>query len=84
VLSPQVGEREEARLKQAATSRIDRAERLVKQVDPKTLGKEQHETFETVQSFLAKAREAMSAKDFQRAFTLADKAKVLAEELVKR
>jgi len=32
------------------------------------------------QSFLEKAREALQAQDFQRAFTLADKAYLLADE----
>jgi len=37
-----------------------------------------------VQSFLEKAREALQAQDIQRAFTLADKAYLLADELTKR
>lgn len=45
------------------------------------LAKEQQETFSTIQGFLAKSKEALSIKDFLRAFNLADKAQVLADEL---
>jgi hypothetical protein len=36
----------------------------------------------TIQSFLSKAREALLVKDFSRAYNLADKALILAEELL--
>lgn len=81
LLSPQVGQAEEDRLKQEAKAKIEGAERLVKQIDQKKLAKEQEETFLTIQSFLSKAKEALSLKDFLRAFTLADKAQTLADEL---
>jgi len=81
-LSPQVGQEEEDRLKQEAKSRIDGAERLVKQVDQNRLVEEQRGTLLTIQSFLSKAREALSLEDFLRAFNLADKAQILAQELV--
>ncbi len=81
VLSPEVGRADEERLKREANGRIQKAEELIQQVDQQKLAKEQRETFSTVQSFLAKAKEALSAQDFLRAFNLADKAQVLAEEL---
>jgi hypothetical protein len=84
VLSPQVGKREEDRLRQDATARIERAEQIVQQIDQKKLAREQQDTFSTVQSFLSKAKEAISSSDFERAYNLADKAKLLAEELIKR
>ena len=83
MLSPQVGREDEDRLKREASSRIQKAEQIVQQVDQKKLGKEQQETFSTVQSFLAKAKEALSTQDFQMALNLSDKAQVLAEELVR-
>jgi hypothetical protein len=83
VLSPQVGREDEDRLKREASSKIQKAEQIVQQVDQKKLGKEQQETFSTIQSFLAKAKEALSTQDFQRALNLSDKAQVLAEELVR-
>jgi len=82
ILSPRVGQEEEDRLKQEAKSRIDGAERLVKQIDQNRLFEEQRGTLLTIQSFLSKAREALSLEDFLRAFNLADKAQILALELV--
>jgi hypothetical protein len=82
ILSPRVGQEEEDRLKQEAKSRIDGAERLVKQIDQNRLVEEQRGTLLTIQSFLSKAREALSLEDFLRAFNLADKAQILALELV--
>jgi len=82
ILSPRVGQEEEDRLKQEATSRIDGAERLVKQIDQNRLVEEQRGTLLTIQSFLSKAREAISLEDFLRAFNLADKAQILAQELL--
>lgn len=82
VLSPRVGQEEEDRLKQEAKLRIEEAERIVKQIDQHKLAKEQRGTFSTIQSFLSKAREALSLEDFLRAFNLADKAQILAQELL--
>jgi hypothetical protein len=82
ILSPRVGQEEEDRLKQEAKSRIDGAERLVKQIDQNRLVEGQRGTLLTIQSFLSKAREALSLEDFLRAFNLADKAQILALELV--
>ena len=84
VLSPEVGQQEEERLSRAASARIEGAERIVRQIDQARLAGNQQEMLSTVQSFLAKAKEAISAKDFQRAYNLADKAQLLAEELAKK
>jgi hypothetical protein len=82
ILSPRVGQEEEDRLKQEAMSRIDGAERIVTQIDQNRLVEDQRGTFTTLQSFLSKAREALSLEDFLRAFNLADKAQILAQELL--
>jgi len=79
VLSPQL--EDEQRVQRQAQSRIDETERLVRQIDQKKLIGEQQQNFLTIQSFVAKAKEALSVRDVQRAFTLADKARLLAEEL---
>ncbi len=79
VLSPQL--EDEQRVQREAQSRIDGTERLVGRIDQRKLAGDQRQNFLTIQSFLAKAKEALSARDIQRAFTLADKAHVLAEEL---
>jgi len=79
VLSPLV--QDEPLMRQEAQSRIDGTERIVRQIDQSKLGGDQQQNFLTIQSFLAKAREALSARDLQRAVNLADKAYVLADEL---
>jgi hypothetical protein len=83
ILGQQVSSEDEKRIQSDAQRRIDRTERLVKQIDERRLVGEQHQNLLTVQSFLVKAREALTEKDVQRALTLADKAYLLAEELVK-
>ena len=83
VLAPQVGSEEERRLQQDAQSRIDRTQRLLSRVDPTRLAGQQQESYQTIQSFLAKAKEALYARDVERAMTLADKASVLADELTR-
>jgi hypothetical protein len=83
VVAPQLSPPEEGRLRRDTTARIDSAERLVKQVGDRRLGADQQETLSTIQSFLAKARHAMAAQDLQQAFTLADKAEALAQELLR-
>jgi len=83
VLAPQASAEEENRIKFQAERRIEGTERLVQRIDPARLAREQQENYLTIQSFLSKAREALSARDVQRAFTLADKAYLLADELSK-
>ncbi len=68
-------------MRRDAQSRIDGTERLVREIDQKKLAAEQQQSLQTIQSFVAKAKEALSAGDPQRAFTLADKAYLLANEL---
>lgn len=84
VLSPQVSPAEEGRLRELAATRIGDAEQLLGRVDQRKLGPDQQQTLSTVHSFLAKAREALSVNDFQRAVNLADKARILADELARR
>ena len=83
VLGQQVNSEDERRIQGDAQRRIERTERLMKQIDERRLVGEQQQNLLTVQSFLVKAREALSERDVQRAITLADKAFLLAEELVK-
>jgi hypothetical protein len=78
---PQLPPREESRLTREAQTRIEGAERVVRQIDQARLAPAQQEIYATIQSFLAKAREAMSARDYPRALTLADKARILADDL---
>jgi len=55
-----------------------------RQIDPARLASGERDSLQTVQSFLDKASEALQSQDIQRAFTLADKAYLLAEELTRR
>jgi len=79
VLAPQV--EDEQRLRREAQSKIDGTERLVQRIDQKKLVGDHQQNFLAIQSFLVKAKEALSERDVQRAFALADKAYLLANEL---
>ncbi len=81
VLAPQVGKEDEEQLKRTAGARIQRTEELVVQIEGKNLSREQHERLMTVRSLLASARDALAARDLSKASNLADKARLLAEEL---
>ena len=84
MLSPVLSAVDEQRLRADAQQRIDGAQQRLRQIDPAKLASSQQDSLQTVQSFLDKAREALQSQDVQRAFTLADKAYLLADELVKR
>lgn len=84
VLSPGVSPGDEQRLTINTQGRIEGTARLVRQIENRKLVGDQQEGFLTIQSLLAKAREALLARDVQRAFTLADKAYLLADDLVRR
>jgi hypothetical protein len=81
VLSPQVTSAEELRLTQQARTRIEGAERLVVQIELRRLAREEQDTVATIKDFLVKSKEAMATRDVQRAYNLADKAFILAEDL---
>ena len=79
---PQLSLEKDDQLREEAKGKVEGAERILKQIDQNRLAKEQQDTFLTIESFLLKAKEALSVKDFLRAFNLADKAQILAEDLV--
>jgi hypothetical protein len=81
VLAPQVGKDGEAQLRRTATARIQRSEHVIGQLEAKKLTSEQREQLLTVQSLLENAREALSVQDLTKASNLAEKARLLAEEL---
>ena len=68
-------------MRREAGSRIQRTEVLIGRIDEKKLTNDQQEQFLTIQSLLRNAKEAMAAKDLARASNLAEKARILAEEL---
>jgi hypothetical protein len=81
VLAPQVGKQDEEQLRREAGTRIQRAELLLGRIDEKKLTKDQQEQFLTIQSLLKSAKEAVESPDLTRASNLAEKARILAEEL---
>jgi hypothetical protein len=81
VLAPQVGRQGEEQLRRTANSSIQRTEHLIGQLEGKKLTGEQQEQLLTVRSLLGNAREALLAQDLTKASNLADKARILAEEL---
>jgi hypothetical protein len=84
VLSPVLSAVDEQKLRADTQQRIDRTAQRLRQIDPSKLASADQDSLQTVQSFLDKAREALQAQDIQRAFTLADKAYLLADELSRR
>jgi hypothetical protein len=83
VLTPQMGRGDEDRLLREANERIQKAEQTVQQLERKRLVEDQQETYATIRSFIASAREAASAQDFLKANNLAEKAQILAEDLLR-
>src|SRR2546426_8714311 len=82
VLSPQVSTEEDARLRGDAQNRMTGTETLLRQVNSRKLGGQQ-ENFRIIESLLASAKDALYGRDSQRARTLAEKAFLLAEDLVR-
>lgn len=80
-LSPQVSSDQEGRLMDEANALIQGAERTLLSIDERHLGADEHETYQTIHSFLTQARAALSRKDFPRALNLAKKAQILSDEL---
>jgi hypothetical protein len=81
VLAPQVGKGDEEQSKRTAGSRIQRTEQLIGQLGGKKLTNDQREQLLTVQNLLGSAKEALAAQDLAKASNLAEKARILAEEL---
>lgn len=82
-LSPQISSDRERQLTQEVNDTIQGVERILLSIDRQKLRSDQWETYQTVHSFLAQAREALANKDFQQAINLAQKAHVLSDELFK-
>lgn len=83
LLSPQVSPEEEGRLTDEANAKIEGAERTLLSIDTEKLANDQRETYQTIDSFLSQAREALAQKDFPKALNLAQKAQILSSELSK-
>lgn len=83
LLAPQAGSEALSRQKQEAEAKIDGAEDMLRRIDQQRLVDEQQEIFSIIQSFLSNARKALSIGDFLRAVNLAEKAQILAQDLLR-
>ena len=63
------------------TTSLQRTNQLVERIEPARLVREQREMLSSVQDFVAKAFEALQARDVPKAQVLAEKASKLADEL---
>jgi hypothetical protein len=82
-LSLQIYPDREKPLMEEANTLIHGAHRTLLSIDQHKLNGDQSETYDTIHSFLTQARIALSFKDFPQAMNLAQKARVLSEELHK-
>lgn len=80
-LQPQLSEADERRLRDQATRQIGDAERAVQAIRTEALQPEEREGYASIQSFLRQARQALAARDYERAATLSRKAEALAKDL---
>lgn len=80
-LQPQLTEAEERRLREQARRQIADAERAAQGIRSDALQPPERETLGAIQSFLQQAHQALAARDYERATTLARKAQALAQEL---
>jgi len=72
---------EEQRLMEDAQRKIGETDRLLRQVERRQMKQEEREIFLTAQNFLDQARRALSAREYQRAANLANKARALGNDL---
>ena len=84
VLAPRLSPMEEIRLRRVAAEAIGKAEGAWGRVQVERLGADGRETYALIESFLARAREAFRDRDFSRAVALAEKARILSNELSTR
>ncbi|WP_454061905.1 hypothetical protein [Candidatus Nitrospira salsa] len=62
-------------------SKIEETKSLMRHIDEHQLSKEQHDTYNSIHSFLEKSQEAFSQNDMSMAVNLAEKAHTLAQEI---
>ncbi len=79
LVSPRIENEDQA--VREVNARLARAGQVIDQINPDRLAHDQREMFSSIQNFIAKAQQALLAKDMPRAEMLADKASHLAEDL---
>ncbi len=82
-LTPQVSPNEQRRLVEEARRKIDEAEPLLHQLEPRRMDQKEWETFLTAQGLIDQARKALGAGEYERAANLASKARALFDDLAK-
>lgn len=81
-ISPRLTPAEQADLERKTTEAIATAEKNLEKSFGKKLNATQHDLVQKIRGFLAQSREAIQSNDWMRAWTLAEKARVLSVELV--
>ncbi len=64
-------------------TKLQKAEDAAAHVDQGKLSKDQQETFSTIRSFIAGAKDALAANDLPKAGNLVDKAQTLTDDLLR-
>jgi hypothetical protein len=82
LISPRVSPAQQSERKQQTEKSIATAEANLHRALGHSLNDTQQDMVEKIRSFLAQSREAGEVPDWERAFVLAEKARVLSEELV--
>jgi outer membrane biosynthesis protein TonB len=81
-ISPRLTPAEQAELQRKTLEAIATAEKNLEKSFGKQLNAIQHDLVQKIRGFLAQSREAIQSNDWTRAWTLAEKARVLSVELV--
>lgn len=82
LLTTRRGRAEERRLTEEAHQGIQAAEQMLTELHAMDLARPQREMVRTIESFLIKARVALSREDFEAALMFVDKVRGLAEEIL--
>lgn len=81
MLTPDIRQGDIETLQREIRRKIQIAEGLAAKVDPTKLDQDHKDAFATVESFIARAKESLTRQDFPAASNMAEKARILAEEL---
>jgi len=82
-ISPELTPQAQAAAEQRTNADIQIAEQNLHKAEGKQLDEAQHDLVEKVRDFLAQAHDAIHAEDWVRASNLAEKARILSDELAK-
>ena len=82
-ISPQLAPQDQARAQSDAEADLNTARQNLNSVAGRQMNSTQQDLADKIRSFMAQAREAITAGDWLAAKNLAEKARVLSEELVR-